>query len=290
VNDWIGCLAEVDQADVLAIEGFVVPGVGAQAFAADHLARGQPVGDGGVGDQAPHLLPHELGRAVVDVRVEHEIDERAHEEQAAALPVFLVADRALLGVGGGTEIVGGRIVGTKAKMLLTTRLAEGTVAPLHVALVVRRQGPVVSRYGIGGRALEHGQVRGLARDDRDRLHARRARADEADALAAKVHPVVRPAAGVVDRTPKGVSARDRGHAGAREVARRHDAGGCGDAFALGLDVPRIADVVEVRAPYARVESHVAEQIEALRNVLDVPQDLGLRGVALGPLPLLLELL
>ena len=48
-------------------------------------------------------------------------------------------------------------------------------------------------------------------------------------------------------------------------------------------------LVERRGRHAGRELDVAAQVEAVGDVVDVAQDLGLRGVALGPLPLLLQL-
>ena len=76
----------------------------------------------------------------------------------------------------------------------------------------------------------------------------------------------------------------------RKVARRHDAEGRGDGLALvGLERPEVGLAVEDGRPDARVELDVAPQIEAVGDVVDVAQDLGLRAVALGPMPFLLQL-
>ena len=50
------------------------------------------------------------------------------------------------------------------------------------------------------------------------------------------------------------------------------------------------DLVEGRRRDARVERDVAAQVEPVGNVVGISQDLGLRGVALRPFPLLLQLL
>ena len=71
-----------------------------------------------------------------------------------------------------------------------------------------RQRPVVRRKAEVRRALEHGQVLGLLGDDRDRLDARRAGADDADPLAGEVHRLVGPVAGVVHGPRKRVDARE----------------------------------------------------------------------------------
>ena len=87
-----------------------------------------------------------------------------------------------------------------------------------------------------------------------------------------------------------LEAGDVGDARNREAARRHDQEGRGDARAVvGGDRPAIAGFVEHRLDDARAEQEVAAQVEAIGDVLEVAQDLGLGGVALRPRPLLLEL-
>ena len=63
---------------------------------------------------------------------------------------------------------------------------------------------------------------------------------------------------------------------------------CSDAStALGGDEPFVSVLIEVGAGDAGVEGNVIFEIKAICNVLGVLQELGLRRVLLGPLPLLL---
>ena len=84
-----------------------------------------------------------------------------------------------------------------------------------------------------------------------------------------------------------------GKSGTRGVERlpgRHDDEGGADGVALvRRDRPEIASAVEAGREDARVERHVLAQVEAVGNVLDVLEDLRLSAVALGPVPLLLQL-
>ena len=59
--------------------------------------------------------------------------------------------------------------------------------------------------------------------------------------------------------------------------------------AVRLDLPAVRRLVEVRRGHARLELNVAAEIEAVGDVLDVAQDLGLGGIALRPVPFLLQL-
>src|SRR5262249_25914082 len=59
--------------------------------------------------------------------------------------------------------------------------------------------------------------------------------------------------------------------------------------AIGGDLPGPGAGVPRRRRHPRVELDVAAEVEAVCDVVQVPQDLGLGGVALGPRPLLLDL-
>ena len=84
--------------------------------------------------------------------------------------------------------------------------------------------------------------------------------------------------------------RNAGCARGREIARRHDAERGGDDLArVGLERPGVGLAVEDGGADARVELDIAPEIEAIRNMVDVAEDLRLRAVALGPLPFLLQL-
>src|ERR1700756_3705287 len=76
----------------------------------------------------------------------------------------------------------------------------------------------------------------------------------------------------------------------REIARRHDAEarGRGVTF-VGLYRPCVCLAVEDRLFDPSVELDVAPEVEAVSHMVDVTQDLGLRAVALGPTPFLLQL-
>jgi hypothetical protein len=84
---------------------------------------------------------------------------------------------------------------------------------------------------------------------------------------------------------------DGGHVRRRQAAGRHDQVLGGYVVAtIGLDLPPCRAFVEERFANPRPEADVPPQVEAVGDVPGVAQDLGLAGVALGPVPLLLQLL
>ena len=132
-----------------------------------------------------------------------------------------------------------------------------------------------------GRALEHRQLRGLGGDDGDRLDRGGARADHPHALAGEVDALVGPEARVMHLAREALETRDVGHAGNREAAGRHDQERGGEPLAaVRGHRPAVARLVEDRLGHARAEPDVAAEVEALGDVLEVAQDLGLAGVAL----------
>ena len=147
------------------------------------------------------------------------------------------------------------------------------------------------RHRIVRCALEHRQVLGLLRNDRDRLDRGRPRADDADALPGEIHALMRPARGAVDRAlerlePGEGHIRRNGETPCREdqmpaahgraIIRRH--------------IPNLRRVIPVRRGHPRVEPDVALQVEPLGHMLGIFQQLRLRRIPLGPAPFLLQLL
>ena len=167
--------------------------------------------------------------------------------------------------------------------------ADGGVVGLDGALFLGGERGVAGGDAVIGRALEHGEVFGGGGDDRDRLDAGRAGADLADALAGEVDAVMGPEPGVVGGAGEGVDAGDAGHVGGREAADGGDEeAGVETLAGGGLDDPAVAAAVEAGGGDAGAELDVAAEVEAVDDVFEVAQDFGLGGVALGPLPFLLE--
>ena len=103
---------------------------------------------------------------------------------------------------------------------------------------IRRRRTVVGGQGKVRRALEHGQMRRLLGDQRDRLDARRSRADDRDALAGELDLLMRPAAGEIDLALEVLDAIDLRRLGRGETAGGHDviAAGYGRAV-VGREQP-----------------------------------------------------
>src|ERR1700758_5277863 len=77
----------------------------------------------------------------------------------------------------------------------------------------------------------------------------------------------------------------------RKIARRHDAETCGRGVTFVSSYrPCVCLAVEDRFFDAGIELDVTPEIEAVCHMIDVTQDLGLRAIAFGPTPFLLELL
>src|SRR5260370_11924538 len=127
--------------------------------------------------------------------------------------------------------------------------------------------------------------------NRARLGSRGGCPNDPDALAAEVDAPMRPMAGVVGLALKGVDAREFGHVGRREAAGRHDAVSSRHPLAVAdLTNSAVLDLVKGRRMHPRVELNVAAQVKPVCDVIDVTQDFRLWRIALGPNPLLLQLL
>ena len=135
------------------------------------------------------------------------------------------------------------------------------------------------------RALEHGQLRRLLGDDRDRLDGGRAGADHRDALALEVDAVMRPAAGEVDRALEVVHAVEFRRLGLRQAAGRHDVVAAGDGRAVvRREQPTLLRLIPGGAEHAGAEANVPAQIVTIGDEAEIAQDLRLGGIFLGPLP------
>lgn len=165
------------------------------------------------------------------------------------------------------------------------------VVLLGPLLDLRTQGAILRGYAEARGPLEDGEVLGLLGDLRDDLGAGRARADDADPLAAKVDAFARPLARVVPVALEATEAPEFRCLRDGQASGRHDAIPGREAFAaVRPDRPPVRFLVEVGNCNPHFELDVPQQIEPVRNVVDVTLDLGLGGVPLGPLPFLLELL
>ena len=75
----------------------------------------------------------------------------------------------------------------------------------------------------------------------------------------------------------------------RECTNRHDKKlGRPSVSMIGVDRPFTRRLVPPGRRHASVKANIAPEVEAIGDVIDVGEDLGLRGVLLAPVPLLFE--
>jgi hypothetical protein len=139
--------------------------------------------------------------------------------------------------------------------------------------------------------LEHGQVFGLLCDLRNRLDRGRTGANDSDPLGGEVDTVMRPLAGVVALALECLQALERRHVGGGKRADGSNDKAGGDNVALfGADCPKFVDVVEDGLDDAFAKLNVGLEVEAFSAVIEIAQNLVLLGIALGPVPLLRQVL
>ena len=95
--------------------------------------------------------------------------------------------------------------------------------------------------------------------------------------------------GVIDLALEIGEALDIGHPRIRQAAGGEHDVFCRHGVAVGCDhLPRIGAFVEASPIDAGIERNIGPQVEAVGDVVGVFQDLGLRRVALAPVPFLLQ--
>ena len=150
---------------------------------------------------------------------------------------------------------------------------------------------VAGRNTVVGGALENVQPVRLFGYDRRHLRPRRPGADDANALTGEIDALARIHRAVLDLAFESLFARDVRLLGFGELADRHDQELRTQGFTpAGFDVPAGVILVVVSRLEAGAEADVPVQIELFRDVTDVVENFALLGIALGPAPLLLELL
>ena len=240
-------------------------------------------------DLLPDLAVEESSDQVVRVGGEEDVGVGAEPDvEPAAVPVLLEQRLALL-VG---RVRGALLlqVELEPEVRLLDALADPrpVLPPRGLDLGVHRA--VVRRHDVVRRPLEHRQLAGLRREQRDRLHGAGSGADQPDALSGEVDALVRPVPGVERRAREGLEARERRGVRRRQRADRGDHVGRRDRLAgVGRDGPDSTHLVEGGGVHAGPEGDVLREVEALRDVLQVRADLVRLGVALAPLPGLPEL-
>ena len=134
-------------------------------------------------------------------------------------------------------------------------------------------------------------MRGLFGDDGDRLDARRSGADDADALAGEIHALMRPLPGMIAFAAKRLASLEVRDLRRGEAPDRGDeVGGRQPVAPVGLDHPFAAGLVIAGTGHAGAELDVAPQVELVGDIIQIPQDLRLPGIAARPLPFEQDLL
>ena len=131
---------------------------------------------------------------------------------------------------------------------------------------------------------------GLRSDDWGHLNARRARTDDANALAGKTHRLARPAGTVMKLALERVFAGKKRLLGRRKLTDRQDQELCLPFAAIfGGNAPRPLLFAERRPLHAGAELDVAPQIEPIGNMVDIAEHLRLGGISFRPPPFLFQL-
>ena len=284
-------LPQVHQGDVGPVVGGVVAGIEAGPLGTERvIVRAEGRGGLGILDRRADLLADQVGHQGIAVDIDTLVgpELRQDDDQIAGGPAGLEAFAALGIVQLPAERRSRRQghAGHRPARLL----AVGHAILLERGHALRRCRTVMRRQGEVRCALENGEVRGLGGDQRDRLDARRARADHGDALAGQIDLLVRPAAGEVDFALEVADAVDLRRLGRGEAAARHDVVAAGDRRAIACrQMPALGILVPFRFGDRRAEPDVPSQVVAIGDEAEIAQDLGLGGVLLRPLPRRLQL-
>ena len=216
--------AHIDQHDVVAIVGLVIVRIEAEPLGADRvILRRQQLGRRLVLHDDADLVAGELRGRVVGLLVHQKIGVGVEVADAAALlPLGLVGGVALL-LGGFEGRLGRPRIAADREGRVVGGAPAGRILRLVAALALFLHRRVARRQAEIGGALEHMQMFGLLRDQRDHLDARGARADDADPQPGEVDTLMRPQARMVPLALEAPDALEAGHARRREIARRHDA-------------------------------------------------------------------
>jgi hypothetical protein len=275
---------------IVAVESLEIIGIDRRAL---RRIRVVDVGQLGCSGRILHdledLAAEELAGGVVRCLARQQIAESRAELQPALLPGRFIQGLPLLGWSVERRSLGNaegmRVVG------LTHDLPDLGRVLLDIALELLRQGRVARRHAVVRGALKHGQMGGSLGDDWSGLDAGGTGADQPHALAGEIHAFVRPLPGVVPASREAFEARDVGNIGRGQAADGGDEELRNVLLAcLRAHAPPVRRRIVMRRSHAGVEADAALKVEALGDVVQIAQDLRLRGIALRPLPLLRQLI
>ena len=280
-------VADVDQCHIGPVEGREVVGIEADSLAADERVRGEQRRHLRVVHQPADFFADE-GRCDFVGLVIHQyvLEDAVHAKPTRLPPGFQLAP-----TRRRAHLVGGRRVHMPpaACRRLLGLLPQFPILRPDIGVYACVQRGVAGGDGVVRLALEDGEVAGFGRDQRDRLDGGRSRADDTDPFAGEGDPLMGPGAGVVPLAREAVQAVEFRPVGGGKTPGGHDAIGGGEPGAvIGRDPPASRRLVESRFGDARPEPDIAAEVEAVRHMLQVAQNLRLCGEALGPAPLLLQ--
>ena len=252
------------------------------------VLRRQQVRGGRIVHDLADLVADELRRGVVGALLEDQVVERRHEAGAALRPAFLENAPPFVGRHFQSRLVVQTVQDARA---LHARLQpQRRIVGLPALCIVRLHRAVARRDAVVRRALEHGQLRRLFGDHRDRLDGRGSGADHADAQPGEIDAFMRPMSGVVGLAAETVPAGEIRQPRIGQAAGRHDAEPrLHPVAAVGADVPEIRRLIEARLGDAGLEMHVAAQVQPVGDVVGIAQDFWLGGKQFAPVPFLLQL-
>ena len=254
------------------------------------VLRAQRLGRLGVGHDRPNLLPDHLGDDLVGLGVDRLVGEDA--EDAKSSPASYAASKRAR--RSSSEHIAAVSSSGSAGMPPRECFAASRYAARSASIAARRsggRGPLCAGTENAGVRWNTVSCRGLLGDERDRLHRRRAGADDRDPLPGEVDAFVRPTAGEVHVAGEPVGSFDVDLLRHRQAAGRHHVVAGTTARRRRRCARRHSDAASSHAAAAtRVEKSMSRR-RSYRSATNCRyrQDLGLRGVLLGPRPVALEL-
>src|SRR5579875_744551 len=281
---------QVDEGHVGPVERLVVAGHEGRTLLGEPVVLGDELlGRGRVADDGTNLLSQELAPCRVGLRVGHQVGIVADElGEARAVPHPLEKDPA--GLGGVVERGAVVRLVEEARRGGCEDLADLLEVGLELGMLLRRDGSVVEWSAPVGGALVDGEGRHLVHDGGHDLDAAGPGADHRYPLAGEVHRLHWPEPGVVGLAAESVASWHVGDVGHRQHAGgRHQEARPDFRAVVGGDLPHTVELVPRGRHDPRAEAHVTAQVEPVDDVVEIALDLGLRGEALLPVPLLEQL-
>ena len=209
---------EIDEVDIVAVVEIVRRD--ADALGTERMVlRAQRLGYAGVADQLADAVAHEGGSRLVGREVRVDVVEGVDEIDATLLPAPRIF--ALPFVRVDLERTAAAELIERADLPRPGAVLGIVGFPLPLVRILHR--PVAGRDDEVRRALEDEQLGRLPGNDRDRLDARRARADHRNRLSLEVDRRLRPVTGMVGLPLEVRQPRDIRQAEGRERAAGHDA-------------------------------------------------------------------